>query len=79
MLEPYHFDRSTAAQKIRLALAVDRSEFNRQTDEYAAAWRAKGFPCRRVEMNACNHFDLPLELSDPASMLTHAVFEQMGL
>ena len=57
----------------------ETSEFKRQTDEYAASWRARGFPCRHVEMDACNHFDLPLELSDPASTLTHAVFEQMRL
>ena len=57
----------------------ETSEFKRQTDDYAAGWRAKGFPCRHVEMDACNHFDLPLEFCDPASALTLAVFDQMGL
>ncbi len=56
----------------------ETSEFRRQTDAYAAAWRAKGFPCRHVEMDACNHFDLALELCDPASELTRAVFDQIG-
>lgn len=57
----------------------ETSEFKRQTDDYAEAWRAKGFPCRHIEMNACNHFDLALELGDPASELTRAVLEQIGV
>ncbi len=57
----------------------ETSEFKRQTDEYAAAWRANGFPCRNVEMDACNHFDLPLAWCDADSALTRAVFDQIGL
>ena len=57
----------------------ETSEFKRQTDAYAASWRAKGFACRHVDMNVCNHFDLALELCDPASALTRAVLEQIGL
>ena len=57
----------------------ETSEFKRQTDAYAAAWRAQGFPCRHIEMSACNHFDIALELCDPASELTRAVFEQIGV
>jgi arylformamidase len=57
----------------------ETAEFKRQTDDYAAAWQTKGFPCRRVDMTACNHFDLPLQLMDPESNLTQAVFEQIKL
>ena len=53
--------------------------FKRQTDEYAASWRAQGFPCRHVDMASCNHFDLPLAWCDTDSALTRAVFEQIGL
>ena len=57
----------------------ETAEFKRQTDAYAAAWRAKGFPCRHVEMTACNHFDLPLAWCDADSALTRAVLDQIGL
>ena len=57
----------------------ETSEFKRQTDEYAAAWRTKGFPCDHVEMTDCNHFDLPLAWCEPDNALTQAVFEQIGL
>ena len=56
----------------------ETSEFKRQTDAYAEAWRAKGFPCRHIEMEACNHFDLPLAWCDSDSALTRAVIEQIG-
>ena len=57
----------------------ETAEFKRQTDDYAAAWRAKGFPSRHVDMAPCNHFDLALELCDPESALTRAVFDQIGV
>ncbi len=57
----------------------ETAEFKRQSDDYAAAWRAKGFPCRHVAMDACNHFDLALELCDRESELTRAVFERIGV
>lgn len=57
----------------------ETAEFKRQTDDYAAAWRAEGFSCRHIAMDGCNHFNLPQEFCNPASPLTRAVFEQMGL
>ena len=57
----------------------ETAEFKRQTDEYAAAWRDRGFPCSHVEMDASNHFDLPLAWCDQTSPLTRAVFAQIGL
>jgi hypothetical protein len=55
----------------------ETAEFKRQTDDFAAAWQTKGFPCRHVDMTAYNNFDLPLQLIDPNSDLTEAVFEQI--
>jgi arylformamidase len=57
----------------------ETGEFKRQTDEYAAAWRAKGFPCTHVPMDACNHFDLPLAWCERDTPLTRAVFAQIGV
>jgi arylformamidase len=49
-------------------------EFKRQTDAYAAAWRAQGFPVTHVAMDQANHFDLPLAWNDPESALARATF-----
>jgi arylformamidase len=57
----------------------ETSEFKRQTEAFAAAWRGKGFACHHVEMDGCNHFDLPLALCDADSALTRAVFDQIGV
>jgi len=57
----------------------ETDEFKRQSDDYLAAWRARGFPGRYVPMPGTNHFDIVLTLNDPNSPLTQAIFEQMGL
>ena len=49
------------------------------TDDYLAAWRARGFPGEYVPMPGTNHFDLVLTLNDPKSPLTQAILRQMGL
>jgi arylformamidase len=57
----------------------ETAEFMRQSDEFLAAWRARGFGGIYVPMPGTNHFDIILSLNDPASPLTQAVFQQMGL
>ncbi len=58
---------------------TETAEFKRQTDDYLAAWRARGFPGTYVPMPGTNHFDLVLTLNDAASPLTRAILRQMGL
>jgi len=52
-------------------------EFKRQSDEYAQLWSKKEFPCQIVEAPGRNHFDIILELTNPQSPLTKAVFEMI--
>lgn len=58
---------------------TETAEFKRQTDDYLAAWRARGFEGTYVPMPGTNHFDIVLTLNDAASPLTQAIFRQMGL
>jgi len=57
----------------------ETAEFKRQTDEYAAAWRAKGLACEYVERAAFNHFDIVFDLNDPNGALARAALTHLGL
>lgn len=57
----------------------ETAEFKRQTDDYAAAWRARGFAAEYVEMDETNHFDIVFDYQDPDGRLTRAVRAAMGL
>lgn len=57
----------------------ETAEFKRQSDDYLDAWRVRGLPAQYVPMPDANHFDIVLTLNDPASPLTRAIFDQMGL
>lgn len=57
----------------------ETSEFKRQSDIYAAAWSARGWPCSRFEVTERNHFNLPQELQDPETRLCREVFAMMGV
>lgn len=57
----------------------ETSEFKRQTDTFADAWRARGFAAEHVDRSDTNHFDIVLDFLDPNGVLTGAVFDQMGL
>jgi arylformamidase len=59
--------------------ASETFEFQRQSEVYAAACRARGCDVRLVMEPNSNHFDLPLRLMQAQSPLTQAVFEVMGL
>ncbi|MDG2033446.1 MAG: alpha/beta hydrolase [Rhodospirillales bacterium] len=53
----------------------ETDEFKRQSDDYAAAWRSAGFEADCFEISQRNHFDIPLELADPTSLLTRKILE----
>ena len=57
----------------------ETSEFKRQTDDYAAAWRARGFSAEHVDMAEANHFDIVFDYQNPEGRLTRAVRGLMGL
>ena len=59
--------------------SLETDEFRRQGDSFAAAVRAAGKPCDFVPMEGFNHFSVGLELANPASPLTQAMFAQMEL
>ncbi len=58
---------------------LETDEFKRQSEDYLAAWRAKGYPCTTVDLPGRHHFATMPELMDLDSPLTRAVFDQMGL
>jgi len=46
-------------------------EFKRQSTDYATKWQAAGFTADCFEIAERNHFDIPLELAKPDSVLTY--------
>lgn len=58
---------------------TETAEFKRQSDDYLHAWQSRGFNGTYVPMPGTNHFDIVLQLNNPVSPLTQAVFQQMGL
>ncbi len=57
----------------------ETSEFKRQTDDYAAAWRAAGFDATYIDMAETNHFDIVFDYQDPDGRLTRAFRALMGV
>lgn len=57
----------------------ETAEFKRQTDDFAAAWRARGYAADHIDMADWNHFNIVFDLMDPKGRLTRAVFTMMGL
>ncbi len=56
----------------------ETDEFKRQSEDYAAAWRAAGFEADCFETTERNHFDIPFELTDPKSNLTQMLLQIIG-
>lgn len=52
---------------------LETSEFQRQTFDFAEAWRAAGHSCQIIPMPDYNHFNIALSLSDPEGALCKAV------
>jgi arylformamidase len=57
----------------------ETAEFKRQTDDYAAAWRAKGFDCRYVASPDHSHFDIIFQLDQRDTPLGAALFDLIGV
>ena len=74
-------DTSTHGQcQLRVSCGeFETTEFNRQSREYLAAWQARCLPGQWVEVPGTNHFDLPLQLADPQSIVHQTALELMGL
>ncbi|MEJ2896535.1 alpha/beta hydrolase [Bordetella avium] len=69
-------------QSCPLLLSVGGLEtrgFKNQTAAFEAAWRERGLSCEHIAAPHCNHFDLLCELELPASPMTQALLNMMGL
>ncbi|AEC21307.1 putative esterase [Pusillimonas sp. T7-7] len=57
----------------------ETAEFKRQSQLYAAAWQAQGYPARVLEVPGVNHFNILMDLQDSHSALSCSILELMGL
>ena len=73
-------DSSTHSQcQLRVSCGEFESrEFHRQSQEYLAAWQARCLPGQWLEAPGTNHFDLPLQLADPQSIVHQTALQLMG-
>ena len=55
------------------------AEFQRQSRDFAAAWRARGYPCTELALPGLKHYAVNYEFNDPRGVLLGAIFKQMGL
>lgn len=59
--------------------AGELTEFQRQSCDFAAAWRSAGQACRLIEVPEANHFEMGAAFGDSQSPVTQAIFDQMSL
>ena len=72
----------TPARPTPLVLAVggaEGAEYHPQTDDQAAAWRARGVPIEVMDVAGHDHFSIVAEMESPFSPLARAIQAQMGL
>lgn len=55
------------------------AEFQRQSKEFAAAWRARGYPCTEVVLPGLNHFEVQQQMAKAGSPPVKAICAMMGL
>ncbi len=55
------------------------AEFQRQSREFAAAWRERGYPCTELALEGLKHFAVNYEFDKPRGALLKAIFAQMDL
>lgn len=58
---------------------AETDEFRRQSQDYAVACRARGFPCTTIEIPGALHSGSRAELAKPESPLSRAMIAQMGI
>ncbi|WP_433544707.1 alpha/beta hydrolase [Streptomyces sp. CA-294286] len=69
-----------AAGRVLLARGEHETDaYARQQDAFAQALRREGRPPQDLVVADRDHFDLPLDLGDPATVLGRAVLHHMGL
>lgn len=56
----------------------ETSEFKRQSEEYAADWKARGWPVECFESTERNHFDIIFDIGDPQSRLGGAIAKMIN-
>lgn len=54
-------------------------EFKRQSDDFLAQWKSRGYPGKYVRVAGLNHFDLVLECGNFDSPIAIEMFRMMGL
>jgi arylformamidase len=54
-------------------------EFRRQSREFAAAWRDRGYPCTEIELPGLNHFEVQQQMANPVGVIVPAIRAMMGL
>ena len=77
----------SAAALTSLALSVvsvptaagggEHEEFRRQSREFAAAWRARGFACQEFDLPGLNHFDMGQQFNNPDNPFLKAMFDMI--
>ncbi|MDX1484305.1 MAG: alpha/beta hydrolase [Alphaproteobacteria bacterium] len=55
------------------------TEFQRQSCDFAKAWRAAGQACRLLEVPGRHHFEVGADFGNPQSPVIQAIFDQMSL
>jgi arylformamidase len=58
---------------------LESAEFQRQSADFVAAWRARGHPAEVLEQPAADHFSAIHGFLDPASPLLRAIAKLMRL
>ena len=76
---PVHLAPQRSTPLILALGGTEGPEYHRQTDDLAAAWRARGVPIEVLDLAGHDHFSIVAELESPFSPLSRAIQGQMGL
>jgi arylformamidase len=77
-LSPVHVVPARAGRLLLAVGGLEGSEYHRQTDDLAAAWRARGLGGDVMDMALHDHFSVAGQLERPDSELSRAILRQMG-
>ena len=58
--------------------ADETDEFRRQSKDFSELWTSQGWPSDYLECKGIHHFNAPLELCNPSSLLTQKLVEMIG-
>jgi arylformamidase len=54
-------------------------EFQRQSRDFVAAWRAKGNSCEELIFPSLNHYEVQEQFNEPDGPLVKAMLKMMGI